>query len=57
MRSNMTMLTFVLVIFFAFDYFAMNGRTSEWLWRSAQDTGLELKSDMDSIIDHSLRGR
>jgi hypothetical protein len=50
MRSNMTMFTFVLVILFTFDYFAMDGRLLDWLLRTAQDTGLQWKSGVTDIL-------
>ena len=55
MRSNLTMLSFVLVIFFTFDYFAVDGRALEWLLRRVQDTGLEWKATVDWVIDRQFR--
>jgi hypothetical protein len=55
MRSNLTMVTFVLVILFTFDYFAMDGRILDWLLRIAHETGLQWKSDVDDIISRYLR--
>jgi hypothetical protein len=54
MRSNITMLTFVLVILFTFDYFALDGRIFDWLLRTAQDTGSQWKSDVDDILSRRL---
>jgi hypothetical protein len=55
MRSNLTMVTFVLVILFTFDYFAMDGRILDWLLRAAHEAGLQWKSDVDDIISRYLR--
>jgi hypothetical protein len=54
MRSNLTMLSFVLVIFFTFDYFALDGRALEWVVRRIQDTGLEWKASVDGVIERQF---
>jgi hypothetical protein len=55
MRSNLTMLSFVVVILFTFDYFALDGRVLGWVLRTVQDTGIEWKNDVDMLIDRHLR--